>query len=40
MSTVEHHYIDRSTGTVRREQLLANGFIRAMYSPTLEKAAV
>jgi phosphatidylserine decarboxylase len=40
MSGVEHHYIDRNTGAVRREQLLANGMIRAMYSPALEKAAV
>jgi len=33
-----HHYIDRATGNVVREQLLGNAVIAALYSPALEKA--
>jgi phosphatidylserine decarboxylase len=35
----EHHYVDRNTGSVRQEQLLADGWIRILYSPALENAA-
>ncbi len=38
MSHIEHQYVDRVTGNVVREQLLANSMIRALYSPALEKA--
>ena len=38
MSHMEHQYIDRATGNVVREYLLANSLVRALYSPALEKA--
>jgi phosphatidylserine decarboxylase len=38
MSHLEHQYIDRSTGALVREHLLANSVVSALYSPTLEKA--
>jgi phosphatidylserine decarboxylase len=38
MSRMEHQYIDRATGNVVREYLLANSLVRALYSPALEKA--
>lgn len=38
MSHIEHQYVDRVTGNVVREHLLANSVIRALYSPALEKA--
>ena len=38
MNTVEHRYIDRATGNVMRERLLADSVIAAMYSPALESA--
>jgi phosphatidylserine decarboxylase len=38
MSHFEHQYVDRVTGNVVREHLLANSMIRALYSPALEKA--
>ena len=38
MSHLQHQYIDRATGTVVREHLLANSIVRALYSPALEKA--
>ncbi len=38
MSTGEHRYIDRTTGNVMRERLLADSVIAAMYSPALESA--
>jgi phosphatidylserine decarboxylase len=38
MSHTEHQYIDRATGNVVREHLLANSLVRALYSPALEKA--
>ena len=38
MSHIEHQYVDRVTGNVVREHLLANSMIRALYSPALEKA--
>ncbi len=38
MSPPPHQYIDRVTGNVVREQLLANAVISALYSPALEKA--
>ncbi len=33
-----HQYIDRATGNVVREHLLANSVVSALYSPALEKA--
>ncbi len=38
MSHIEHQYVDRVTGNVVREHLLANSVIRALYSPALERA--
>lgn len=38
MSHLEHQYIDRATGNVVREHLLANSVVSALYSPALEKA--
>ena len=38
MSQIEHQYIDRATGNVVREHLLANSVVSALYSPALEKA--
>jgi len=38
MNGVKHGYIDRATGEMVREDLLANSLISAMYSPLLEKA--
>jgi phosphatidylserine decarboxylase len=38
MNSNLHQYIDRATGNVVREQLLANSVVAALYSPTLEKA--
>ncbi len=35
---LEHQYIDRATGNVVREHLLANTVVSALYSPALEKA--
>lgn len=34
-----HQYVDRTTGVVLQERLLADGWIRALYSPALENAA-
>ena len=36
--SLEHAYIDRSTGAVVREHLLANSIISALYSPVFENA--
>jgi phosphatidylserine decarboxylase len=38
MSRTEHQYIDRATGNVVQEHLLANSVVSALYSPALEKA--
>jgi phosphatidylserine decarboxylase len=38
MNTV-HQYVDRNTGVILQEQLLADRWIRALYSPALENAA-
>jgi len=38
MNRVEHRYIDRATGNVVREQLVADAVISALYSPALENA--
>lgn len=38
MNTVAHHYIDRATGNVVCEHLLANSVVSAVYSPALENA--
>jgi phosphatidylserine decarboxylase len=38
MNHFEHQYIDRATGNVVREHLLANSMVSALYSPALEKA--
>jgi phosphatidylserine decarboxylase len=38
MSHGEHQYVDRATGNVVREHLLADSVIRALYSPALERA--
>jgi phosphatidylserine decarboxylase len=38
MNHMEHQYIDRATGNVVREHLLANSVVSALYSPALEKA--
>lgn len=38
MNHIEHQYIDRATGNVVREHLLANSVVSALYSPALEKA--
>src|ERR1700679_3019098 len=38
MSHLQHQYIDRATGTLVREHLLANSVVSALYSPALEKA--
>ena len=35
---LDHQYIDRATGSVVREHLLANSVVSALYSPALEKA--
>jgi phosphatidylserine decarboxylase len=40
MTQREHHYVDRATGNVVREHLLANTVVSALYSPALEKAQV
>ena len=34
----KHQYIDRATGTVADERLMANRIIRTLYSPKLENA--
>jgi phosphatidylserine decarboxylase len=38
MNHNNHQYIDRATGTVAEERLLANRLIRTLYSPQLENA--
>lgn len=38
MNHVEHRYIDRATGNVVRERLIADAVIGALYSPALENA--
>jgi phosphatidylserine decarboxylase len=38
MTQFQHEYIDRATGNVVREQLLANSLLSALYSPALENA--
>jgi len=38
MNRVEHRYIDRATGNVVREHLIADAVIGALYSPALENA--
>ena len=38
MNRVEHRYIDRATGNVVREHLVADAVIGALYSPALENA--
>ncbi|MGC2109678.1 MAG: phosphatidylserine decarboxylase [Candidatus Korobacteraceae bacterium] len=38
MNPIEHEYIDRATGNIVREHLLANSLVRTLYSPALEKA--
>jgi hypothetical protein len=38
MNRVEHRYIDRATGNVVREHLLADAVIGALYPPALENA--
>ncbi|MGA2902299.1 MAG: phosphatidylserine decarboxylase [Candidatus Korobacteraceae bacterium] len=35
---MQHQYIERNTGNVVREQLLADSLINALYSPALERA--
>jgi phosphatidylserine decarboxylase len=35
---LKHQYIDRATGTVAEERLMANRLIRTLYSPKLENA--
>ena len=38
VNKAKHQYIDRGTGAVTDERLLANRFIRTLYSPKLENA--
>jgi phosphatidylserine decarboxylase len=38
MNRVKHQYIDRATGSVADERLMANKIIRTLYSPKLENA--
>ena len=38
MNHPEHQYIDRATGNVVRERLIADAVIGALYSPALENA--
>jgi phosphatidylserine decarboxylase len=38
ISKAKHQYIDRATGTVSDERLMANRIIRTLYSPKLENA--
>jgi phosphatidylserine decarboxylase len=38
ISKAKHQYIDRATGTVADERLMANRIIRTLYSPKLENA--
>jgi len=38
ISKVRHQYVDRSTGAVADERLMANRIIRTLYSPKLENA--
>lgn len=38
MNQTKHQYIDRATGTVAEERLMANRLIRTLYSPRLENA--
>ena len=38
INSVRHQYIDRATGTVADERLMANRIIRTLYSPKLENA--
>ena len=38
MNRLEHQYIDRATGNVVREHLVADALIDALYSPALENA--
>jgi phosphatidylserine decarboxylase len=40
LSRIEHQYVDRCTGNIVREHLLANSVMRALYSPALERAPV
>ena len=37
-NTIRHQYIDRATGAVTDERLMANRIIRTLYSPKLENA--
>lgn len=37
-NTIRHQYIDRATGAVTDERLMANRIIRVLYSPKLENA--
>ncbi|MFZ1137010.1 MAG: phosphatidylserine decarboxylase [Candidatus Korobacteraceae bacterium] len=39
-SSLKHQYIDRATGTVADERLMANRIIRTLYSPKLENASL
>lgn len=39
MNRVQHHYVDRNTGAVVEERLLADRWIQVLYSPALENAA-
>ena len=38
INTARHQYIDRATGAVADERLMANRIIRTLYSPRLENA--
>ena len=38
VSQAKHQYVDRATGTVAEERLMANRLIRTLYSPKLENA--
>jgi len=40
ITKVKHQYIDRATGAVAEERLMANRLIRTLYSPKLEVLSV
>ena len=40
MSNLTHQYINRATGSVANERLMADKLIRALYSPKLEDASL
>ena len=40
MSSLTHQYIDRATGSVANERLMADNLIRTLYSPKLEDASL